>query len=133
MPTPPLTLRLDQLRDPVHVRSRALGEDLWIAPDEYAGETLEGVVYSVSECLILLELAPGRDELVAIHRAKARLDADLVRDTDQSSVRQAYHAALARYRELERACDQGGSPETEAELLALAQTLTALTGRLEAP
>lgn len=89
MSTPDPSLRLDQLAEPVRVHSRALGEDLWIVPDGYAGTELDGPAYTVSECLILLELAPGPDELAAIHRAKVHLDADLVRDADHADVRQA--------------------------------------------
>jgi len=77
--TPDPSLPLAQLAEPVRVHSRALGEELWIVPDGYAVEGLEGPTYTVSECLILLELAPGPGELAAIHRAKVHLDAELVR------------------------------------------------------
>lgn len=133
MPASDPTLRLDDLSEPLRVHSRVLGEDLWIVPDGYAA-ALDGVTYSVSECRILAELRPGADELDVIHRTKARLDAALVRDTDRSGVQQSYHAALARYRELERQCDQseqGSTPEAEAELLALAKTLSTLSRKLD--
>jgi len=135
VPTREPPLRLDDLSEPLRVHSHALGEDLWIVPDGYSA-ALDGVTYSVSECRILAELQPGADELAVIHRTKARLDAALVRDTDRSGVQQSYHAALARYRELERQCDQserGSTPEAEAELLALAKSLSTLSRKLETP
>ena len=76
------SLPLAELSEPVRVHSRSLGQNLWIVPDGCAVKGLKGAVYTVSECLLLVELAPGPGELAAIHLAKVHLDADLVRGGD---------------------------------------------------
>ncbi|MFH1569745.1 MAG: hypothetical protein ABIL09_17245 [Gemmatimonadota bacterium] len=133
MPAQPLPLPLAEVAEPVRFHSRILDEDLWIVPDGYAGPPLPGSVYSVSECQLLVALAPGRAELEAIHRARAILDAEVVADADHGVARQTYLEAMARYRRLERTLAADAGEAEAADLLDAARTLSDLMNQTGGP
>jgi|GEM_PF-2437544 len=67
---------------PVHIYSHILDTELWVVPDDWAGE-LDGPAYTDSEIQQLDRLEVTAAELKVIHTTKIALDGDVFPQTGQ--------------------------------------------------
>ncbi|MBI2502228.1 MAG: hypothetical protein HYW07_03225 [Candidatus Latescibacteria bacterium] len=111
----PAPLSLGQVAGPLKIRSRLLGAELWLVPEDYAGPALDAPAYTAAECRLLVALQPEAGQLRAIHLVKEHFAGELVEDEAEAG------ELLARYRLLEKELAAGGG--SEAEFLRLARRL----------
>lgn len=127
-----LSLPLDQLEQPLKLRSRLLDAEIWLVPLGWDSRDLDGPVYTTEECKALLALDLSPAELKTVHRIKTLFDGDLELPEEPGDSRQLYQALLRRYRQLEKQLHDRSTPDEESELLRLAKQLSRLMPDAEA-
>ena len=129
--TAPLALALDDLQEPIRIRSRALGVDLWVVPDGHAGEGTDLSAYTAGECRLLLAMDPTPEQFRAVHRTKAVFEGELVLPGEPGRLRRFHQGLLERYHGLEAQLADPHAEAIEAAMLRVARILSQVLDRLD--
>lgn len=129
--TAPLSLALDDLQEPMRIRSRALGVEVWVVPDDRAGEGTDPPAYTAAECRLLLAMDPSPEQFRAVHRTKAVFEGELVLPAELGRLRRFHQGLLERYRRLEAQLAGPHAEGTEASMLQVARVLSQVLDRLD--